>query len=170
MHAPEGSGGGKLRSHSHCADGMICLLFVRKATAPGGAAVNHRPTPTADQVISHFHTCETMRILVNPRETVRNCAKRRVKLCEIHVKFHVKVAQSPVKVTRKRNKRRETCEIRVKLRSRAKPREAARNARERARTRAKARETRAKRARNARNHARNGAKRCRKCDIYPGRP
>ena len=84
-----------------------------------------------------------MRILVNPRETVRNCAKRRVKLCEIHVKFHVKVAQSPVKVTRKRNKRRETCEIRVKLRSRAKPREAARNARE---TRANARE----RARNAR--------------------
>ena len=74
-----------------------------------------------------------MRILVNPRETVRNCAKRRVKLCEIHVKFHVKVAQSPVKVTRKRNKRRETCEIRVKLRSRAKPHE-----------------TRAKRARNAR--------------------
>ena len=54
-----------------------------------------------------------MRILVNPRETVRNCAKRRVKLCEIHVKFHVKVAQSPAKVTRKRNKRRETCEIRV---------------------------------------------------------
>ena len=135
-------------------------------------AVASLATPTADQVISHFHTCETMRILVNPRETVRNCAKRRVKLCEIHVKFHVKVAQSPVKVTRKRNKRRETCEIRVKLRSRAKPREAARNARKRAQTRANAcesarnaRETRAKRARNARNHARNGAKRCRKCDI-----
>ena len=107
-------------------------------------------TPTADQVISHFHTCETMRILVNPRETVRNCAKRRVKLCEIHVKFHVKVAQSPVKVTRKRNKRRETCEIRVKLRSRAKPCEAARSRTKRARTRANARETRAKRARNAR--------------------
>ena len=97
-----------------------------------------------------------MRILVKPREIVRNCVKRRVKLCEIHVKFHVKVAQSPVKVTRKRNKRRETCEIRVKLRSRAKPREAARNRTKRARTRANARErrnareTRAKRARNAR--------------------
>ena len=111
----------------------------------------NRPTPTADQVISHFHTCETMRILVNPRETVRNCAKHRVKLCEIHVKFHVKVAQSPVKVTRKRNKRRETCEIRVKLRSRAKPREAARSRTKRARTRANARESARKRAKRARN-------------------
>ena len=108
----------------------------------------NRPTPTADQVISHFHTCETMRILVNPRETVRNCAKRRVKLCEIHVKFHVKVAQSPVKVTRKRNKRRETCEIRVKLRSRAKPCEAARSRAKRARSARETRETMRETVRN----------------------
>ena len=92
-----------------------------------------------------------MRILVNPRETVRNCAKRRVKLCEIHVKFHVKVAQSPVKVTRKRNKRRETCEIRVKLRSRAKPCEAARSRAKPHETRANARERARKRAKRARN-------------------
>ncbi len=133
------------------------VVHLRLFTSDVGGAAFGFSTPTADQVISHFHTCETMRILVNPRETVRSCAKRRVKLCEIHVKFHVKVAQSPVKVTRKRNKRRETCEIRVKLRSRAKPREAARSRTKRARTRAKAREsarnareTRAKRARNAR--------------------